>query len=78
METGKELYRKYKGRLGKGMYGVEGPVIGWTKGKLIIETGAVDSSWTAFGGYKSVGGTVHIPDRLGSVRVNVITEGDII
>ena len=81
MELGRALYEKYKGRTAKGLFGTEGPIVGWVGSRLLMDVGSKScAGWKAYEGYESVGGTVRLPECGGTiyVRVNRVTEGDII
>lgn len=81
METGKELYRKYKGRQATSILGNTGPVVGYCDTSLLIDIGESLQGWKAHEGYKSRhDGVVHLPECGGTIymRINIITEGNII
>ena len=81
MELGRELYEKYKGRTAKGLFGTAGPVVGWAGNHLLIDVGSKSGGgWSAYEGYQSVGGTVHLPECGGTIftYVNRVMEKNII
>ena len=81
MELGRTLYEKYKGRTGCGLLGAEGPAVGWAGNYLLIDVGSKSAvGWSAYEGYQSVGGTVHLPECGGTIftYVNIVGGAQII
>ena len=81
MELGRALYEKYKGRTGCSLLGAEGPVVGWAGNHLLIDVGSKSGGgWSAYEGYESIGGTVHLPECGGAVftYVNIVGEDQVI
>ena len=81
MELGRTLYEKYKDRTAKGLFGTEGPIVGWVGSHLLMDVGSKsEDGWKAYEGYDSIGGTVHLPECGGAVftYVNIVWEDQVI